>query len=118
MNPCQQCGACCAAFRVSFHISERDDSPGGCVPEALADDETATLCRMRGTDRVPPRCVALVGKIGESVRCGIYAWRPGPCREFAPHGLFGITNAACNQARARHGLAPLPDPAWPLNCAD
>jgi uncharacterized protein len=108
--PCQACGACCAAFRVSFHASERDDQIGGVVPEALADDETATTCRMRGTDRSPPRCVALVGRIGDAVHCGIYEFRPGPCREFAPHGLVGITNAACSQARARHGLPPLPDP--------
>ncbi|QSI75468.1 MULTISPECIES: YkgJ family cysteine cluster protein [Niveibacterium] len=112
MDLCQSCGACCAAFRVSFHVSERDDEPGGTVPEALADEETATTCRMRGTDRSPPRCVALVGKVGEAVRCGIYELRPGPCREFAPHGVFGVLNAACNQARARHGLAPLPDPVF------
>ncbi|WP_341678832.1 YkgJ family cysteine cluster protein [Niveibacterium sp. SC-1] len=109
MDVCTSCGACCASFRVSFHRSEREDE-GGLIPETLADDETASTCRMRGTDRSPPRCVALVGKIGESVRCGIYEFRPSPCREFAAHGVFGIGNVACNQARARHGLPPLAGP--------
>ncbi|MFA9438367.1 YkgJ family cysteine cluster protein [Uliginosibacterium sp. sgz301328] len=113
-NPCQQCGACCASFRVSFHRSQLDSEPGGYVPAALADDETASTCRMRGTDRYPPRCVALVGKVGESVRCGIYEFRPDPCREFAAHGVYGIANRACNDARARHGLPPLEVSGPPL----
>ncbi|MBB4011206.1 hypothetical protein GGR36_000514 [Niveibacterium umoris] len=94
-------------------MSERDDQPGGMVPEALADEETASTCRMRGTDRAAPRCVALVGKVGEAVHCGIYEFRPSPCREFAPHGWLGVSNAACNRARARHGLVALPDPCPP-----
>lgn len=104
---CQSCGACCAAFRVSFHCSQLASELGGHVPDTLADEETAHSCRMRGTDRSPPRCVALVGKIGEAVKCGIYEFRPDPCREFAQHGLHGISNEACNRARARHGLPPL-----------
>lgn len=27
------------------------------------------------------RCLALKGKIGRSVSCGIYHWRPSPCRK-------------------------------------
>jgi Fe-S-cluster containining protein len=100
-------------MRVTFHCSEADDHPGGFVPATLADEETASLRRMRGTDRTRPRCVALGGVIGEAVRCGIYEHRPSPCRDFAAHGLFGITNAACNEARRRHDLPPLADPALP-----
>src|SRR4051812_21614801 len=95
-EPCQSCGACCASFRVSFHRSQLDSEVGGYVPETLADEETASTCRMRGTDRSSPRCVALVGKIGVTVKCGIYEFRPDPCREFAPHGVHGIQNEACN----------------------
>ena len=109
LDPCVSCGACCASLRVTFHISQLDSEPGGYVPAGLADAETDSLCRMRGTDRSSPRCVALSGKIGESVSCGIYAQRPDPCREFHPHGVAGISNAACNRVRARHGLPALPD---------
>lgn len=108
-DPCLQCGACCTSLRVSFHRSQLV-SEGGCVPDALADEETASTCRMRGTDRAQPRCVALVGKVGEMVRCGIYEFRPEPCREFSPHGVHGISNAECSRVRRRHGLPPLPAP--------
>ena len=112
--PCQSCGACCASFRVTFHRSERDDVAGGFVPAGLASDETPTLCRMEGTDRYPARCVVLKGQIGANVLCAIYEYRPSPCRDFHPHGVHGISNHACNDARARHGLPPLPDPVPPI----
>ncbi len=106
LDPCVRCGACCASLRVSFHRSQLQ-SEGGCVPDSLADDETASTWRMRGTDRAQPRCVALVGTVGERVSCGIYEQRPDPCREFAAHGLFGISNAECSRVRQRHGLPAL-----------
>lgn len=106
LDPCVRCGACCASLRVSFHRSQLQ-SEGGCVPDALADDETASTCRMRGTDAPSPRCIALGGRVGESVQCGIYTQRPDPCREFSPDGLFGIRNADCTRVRRRHGLPPL-----------
>jgi len=35
-NPCLSCGACCAAFRVSFYWREADGGEsGGAVPPAL-----------------------------------------------------------------------------------
>ena len=76
-------------------------SEGGCVPEGLAEPVTDSLRRMRGTDYARPRCAALSGKIGEQVRCGIYEWRPNPCRELEP-ASFG-----CDRARIKHGLEPL-----------
>jgi len=97
MNPCQSCGACCASYRVDFSVHELDDM-GGTVPAGLAVPVTSTLCRMRGTDHVPMRCAALTGKVGQSVGCGIYEWRPNPCRELEA-GSHG-----CERARARHGL--------------
>lgn len=103
---CLSCGACCAAFRVTFHRSELDDE-GGCVPRSLADEETASLFRLRGTDRAQPRCIALIGKVGEAVRCGIYEHRPSPCREFGARAEIGVFEDACNRARSRNGLPPL-----------
>ncbi|KZE35080.1 YkgJ family cysteine cluster protein [Crenobacter luteus] len=106
LSACLSCGACCAAFRVTFHRSELS-SEGGCVPDGLADAETATLMRLKGTDYARPRCRALVGVIGEAVHCGIYKERPSPCREFAPRSAIGVYDDACNRARAQHGLPPL-----------
>jgi Fe-S-cluster containining protein len=108
MNPlvtaassCTACGACCARFRVDFDRAERDDAPGGFVPAGLADALNPRLCRMSGTDRLPPRCAALAGSLGVQVRCGIYAQRPSPCREFEAGSM------ACSQTRRFHGLPPL-----------
>jgi Fe-S-cluster containining protein len=105
-NACQRCGACCASFRVDF---DRDEwgGAGGAVPEGLALPITERLCRLRGTDHQPPRCAALVGRIGDSVSCAIHEWRPSPCREFGARAPMGIGDEACDAARRRHGLAPL-----------
>ena len=98
--PCLHCGACCAAYRVDFSVHEMEDA-GGCVPQGLAVEVTASTMRMRGTDHVPTRCAALVGQVGVRASCGIYEWRPHPCRELEPGSL------GCEKARARHGLPPL-----------
>lgn len=99
-HPCLACGACCASFRVDFAVYELDDM-GGRVPAGLAVEVNGSTCRMRGTDHVPIRCAALTGQVGGRVACGIYEWRPSPCREFEE----GCD--ACQRARARHGLPPL-----------
>lgn len=106
-DPCMRCGACCAAFRVDFHCSELASASAGGVPDELALPLTARLMRMRGTDAAAPRCVALEGEIGVSVRCVIHAARPSPCRDFAPYAALGMGDDACARARARHHLAPL-----------
>jgi Fe-S-cluster containining protein len=105
-NPCTRCGACCASFRVDFSRAEREDE-GGLVPAGLTVDLNERLCRMRGTDHARPRCAALIGSVGVRARCGIYEWRPSPCREFGSRAPLGIGDEACARARARHGLAPL-----------
>ena len=102
VHPCLTCGACCASFRVDFAVEEMQEM-GGTVPDGLAVEVTSSTCRMRGTDHVPARCAALTGKIGEKAACGIYEWRPSPCREFE------AGDDACQKARARHGLKPLGD---------
>jgi Fe-S-cluster containining protein len=101
-HPCLACGACCASFRVDFAAQELDEH-GGSVPAGLAVEVTQTIFRMRGTDHTPVRCAALSGRIGERAACGIYEWRPGPCRELEPG------SETCERARARHGLVPLAD---------
>lgn len=104
---CGRCGACCAAFRVDFHVSELVNEQGSGVPLAMVIPVTGSIMRMRGTDEASPRCVALKGKIGESVCCSIYSDRPSPCRDFAPYAALGMGEPACDRARIRHGLPPL-----------
>jgi hypothetical protein len=108
---------------VDFAVQELL-SEGGTVPDGLTVPVTANTCRMRGTDHTPPRCAALtvvssaspsvrapfgtagralMGHIGIRATCGIYEWRPNPCREFEEG------SAACAAARARHGFPPLPE---------
>lgn len=99
-HPCLACGACCASFRVDFAVYELDEM-GGQVPSGLAVELNGITCRMRGTDHVPVRCAALAGTVGQRVACGIYEWRPAPCREFE------AASHACGVARMRHGLVPL-----------
>jgi uncharacterized protein len=106
-NPCRNCGACCAFYRVSFHIGETDEHPDGHVPAGLTEPVTGGTVCLRGTAAQPPRCIALRGTIGETVSCIIYEQRPSPCREFAPLATLGRGDEACNEARRRHGLPPL-----------
>lgn len=110
VSPCTRCGACCAGFRVSFYWGEGEDAPGGWVPVQFTRQLAPHLRVMLGTDQRRPRCVALEGTVGESVRCAIYDRRPTPCREFNWHGENGEPNKRCNQRRVAAGLAPLPDP--------
>lgn len=105
-NPCLACGACCASFRVDFDGSELQ-SQGGAVPDGLADELSAGLARMRGTDHTRPRCAALVGTVGVKASCGIHEWRPSPCREFGLRAPHGLGDDACARARQRHGLPAL-----------
>ncbi|AVS64336.1 zinc/iron-chelating domain-containing protein [Paracidovorax avenae] len=102
LHPCLTCGACCASFRVDFSVYESQEE-GGCVPAGLVVEVNAGLRRMRGTDHAAPRCAALSGQVGTRASCGIYEWRPSPCREFE------AGSGACAQARRRHGMVPLPE---------
>src|SRR5690606_19528103 len=86
---CGSCGACCAGLRVDFHDPELASRTSGGVPDALAVPVTARIWRMRGTDAATPRCCALEGEVGVTVRCTIYDARPGPCRDFAPYAALG-----------------------------
>ncbi|MDR6216279.1 YkgJ family cysteine cluster protein [Paracidovorax wautersii] len=104
-HPCLSCGACCASFRVDFSVEELQEC-GGSVPDGLAVPVTAFTARMRGTDHVPARCAALTGQLGTRAACGIYEWRPSPCREFE------AGSDACNRARQRHQLPALADPLY------
>jgi Fe-S-cluster containining protein len=102
VSACTTCGACCASFRVDFSVFETQ-SEGGSVPDGLWVPVTDGISRMRGTDHGRPRCAALYGPVGQKATCGIYEWRPSPCREFEEG------SDACASARRRHGLPALGD---------
>ena len=113
-SPCLRCGACCAAFRVSFYWAEATQR--GLAPELTERVNDHLLC-MRGTWSAAPRCIALRGEVGGDVRCTAYEQRPSPCREVQPG------DAQCARARALRGLPPLdaagpgplgPDPGIPF----
>ena len=111
-NACMECGACCAAYRVSFYWTEGDDA-GGTVPAALTQDLPPHRRCMAGTDAHAPRCVALRGEVGSAVSCSIYGQRPSTCREFIRDGQDGRDSPECTRARAKFGLPPLRRPGLP-----
>ncbi|MBI1396691.1 MAG: YkgJ family cysteine cluster protein [Betaproteobacteria bacterium] len=97
-NPCVSCGACCTTFRVSFYWAEAEVHG---IPDELVIPITPVYACMAGTSQPEPRCVALEGEVGRSVRCTLYERRPGPCRELEPG------DEKCLRARARHGVDSL-----------
>lgn len=101
---CRQCGACCAAYRVSFYWA---DAAARGLPDHLTTKVNDWIACMAGTHANQPRCVALQGDVGRQVVCTAYTVRPAPCREVEPG------DAKCRTARARHGLAALPAPPLP-----
>jgi Fe-S-cluster containining protein len=115
-NPCLNCGACCSHFRISFYSGETDALPGGFVPDELVTPLGPFRVCMKGTEQGHGRCVALLGEIGQSIGCAIYANRPTPCREFPVWEEDGSPNPACQRLRTAIGLPllqPLPVTATP-----
>jgi Fe-S-cluster containining protein len=106
-NPCLACGACCAAFRVSFYWSESDAAAVDSVPPDMTCQVAPLLCAMKGTDQPHPRCIALEGVVGATVLCRIYERRPSACREFAWSGQEGRASLLCDRAREIWGMPPL-----------
>ena len=107
-HPCLSCGACCAAFRVSFHWSEAEPGVlGAGIPPQLTEAADPHRLAMRGTWARQPHCIALEGAVGVSTRCAIYPQRPSPCRELQASWEHGVHSAQCDKARARYGLRPL-----------
>lgn len=111
-NPCLNCGACCAHFRVSFFWGECQ-SAGGSVPDDQVVLITPQRVAMRGTESKPVRCTALRGEVGAGVSCGLYAQRSSTCREFEASWANGEANPSCDAARLAYGLPPLVAPVLP-----
>lgn len=100
-GPCQSCGACCAAYRVSFYWAEAEALG---LPAHLVRQRDPWQACLAGTERPAPhtRCQALDGEIGVRVSCSVYAARPEPCRQVS------VGDDQCRRARSMHGLGPWP----------
>lgn len=112
LQPCLQCGACCAHFRVSFYWAETDEITPDGVPFLLTDELLPWRRVMLGTNQPQPRCLALKGDIGNDVNCSIHLRRSSPCRDFQASWEVGIHNPRCDEARAAWGLSPLTPSSW------
>ena len=93
--PCQACGACCSYSSEWPRFSTEDDAALARLPESLIAKSGAGM-RCDGA-----RCSALVGDVGVSTSCSVYANRPDVCRACEPG------DDACQMAREKFGLAPL-----------
>jgi hypothetical protein len=74
-------------------VRPEDDAALDRIPRAFVDDEHGRM-RCDGD-----RCAALVGEIGVSTSCAVYAARPDVCRVCLPG------DDACQLARLRFNLA-------------
>ncbi len=98
---CIKCGACCASFRVSFYWGETRAHAQGTVPTELTTTISPYHVCMKGTERKPVLCIALVGEVGREVSCSIYEQRSSTCRQFE------AGSEDCIKARKIHGLPAL-----------
>jgi len=86
---------------------------GGVVAAELTEQLDPHRVVMRGTQASQPHCIALQGKVGEAVSCGIYEQRPSICRQVVPAWELGAPSAQCDKARRAYGLPPLTREDWP-----
>jgi uncharacterized protein len=89
---CQGCGACCAYSNEWPRFSLESEADLALIPRAFVDDRHG---RMRCDGN---RCSALVGEVGVSTACAVYAVRPDVCRTCLPG------DSECQTARLWFGL--------------
>jgi hypothetical protein len=102
---CQTCGACCVNLpsnRAEAFTSWVELAPGDAL---LARRDLVRKHVVRDAAGVPHlrlaadgRCLALRGRLGGDVSCGIYRLRPTPCRRVQ------AGDPQCLRYRAEHGL--------------
>jgi Fe-S-cluster containining protein len=114
INPCLECGACCAYYRVSFYWTESNLVQLEGIPIEMTDKFNYFRLMMKGSSGSKPRCIALKGFIGKKVHCSIYAKRASVCRDFSASWENGIHNERCDKARVAWGLLPLSPEIWHL----
>jgi uncharacterized protein len=89
---CQTCGACCSFSCEWPRFSLEDDAALERIPPRFVDDERGRM-RCEGD-----RCAALVGEVGVTTACAVYAVRPDVCRACLPG------DDECRKARSRFNL--------------
>ena len=103
-NPCLNCGACCAHFRISFYFGETQEH-GGLVPTELTEKLNDFRVYMKGSWGQSPRCAALEGTPGTKISCKIYSQRPSVCRAYHVWDpKTGAPNPDCQKLREKIGL--------------
>ena len=101
-----------AFFRAAFYWAETSEFTPEGVPSELIKKLNDFLVVMKGTEKIPPRCIALKGEIGVNVYCDIYESRSTSCREFEPSWQNDQPSSRCDKARIAWGLEPLLPDAW------
>jgi Fe-S-cluster containining protein len=91
---CQACGACCSFSRDWPRFTTEADAEIELIARKFVHDDQARM-RCHGE-----RCSALVGDVGVSTSCAVYAVRPHVCRACEPG------DEACRMARQKFGLSP------------
>ncbi len=93
-SPCQSCAACCSYSREWPRFTTESEADIARIASEFIDDDLGGM-RCHGD-----RCSALVGDVGASTSCAIYAVRPDVCRACEPG------DDACQMARCKFGLSP------------
>jgi uncharacterized protein len=89
---CRACGACCSFSAEWPRFSTEDDADLERIPDEYIDEGEGRM-RCEGG-----RCAALVGEVGVSTACAVYAVRPDVCRACLPG------DEACRMARRSFNL--------------
>ena len=97
-SACRACGACCSFSPEWPRFSLESDADLDRIPRAYVDREHG---RMRCSGN---RCAALVGHVGTSTACAIYAVRPDVCRACLPG------DDSCKMARRHFNLYGISSP--------
>jgi uncharacterized protein len=89
---CRTCGACCSYSAEWPRLSLESDAHIARIPREFIEEDG------RGMRCTGDRCTALVGVVGETTSCAIYALRPDVCRACLPG------DPECVEARRHFGL--------------
>ncbi len=96
---CDHCGACCGTFPIFASDADARREPRiGAETVALPDHLATAAWRFQ---LYPLPFHEACPFLADDRRCGVYDTRPAACRTLV------AGDAQCQEARRRHGLAPL-----------